>query len=550
MEPPPNSNNVPMVVGDQYWIADKDEVWRLVELVSEDEAPWVSVKDVASGAASKATAFQLLGADPRDVDDMTMLYHIHEATILANLEQRARLEKQRPYTNIASVLVAMNPLRWLEPPSPDEYINRSGAAPHPYAVAEAAFRQMSVEPDAPQSQSIVISGESGAGKTESSKIILFFLTVRAKGLAPDGAVPEALADGLDTRLLQSNVVLEAFGNAKTLRNDNSSRFGKFMKVQFRRAAGATSAADSFLLAGAAIETYLLEKSRLVFQPAGERNFHVFYQLQAAAQAAAGDANHPDAAGIEPAMRPAAAHHYLNQSGCTTVSSPGAGGEAGRFEKLCEAMATLGVEGAGRQGVFRTLGAILALGNVSFESETTGEGETAKLAAEGGTAEGELGAAAGLLGVGADALLKVLREKTLKSFSKRGSVYFVARSAEAAMHARDAMCKLLFVAIFDELVRRIATALGSSEAEGGAALPSIGVLDIFGFESFAENGFEQLCINYANESLQATFNRAVFVSEQELYRAEMVSTSMITPPDSSAVLDLIAGKPSGLLALLE
>jgi myosin heavy subunit len=132
---------------------------------------------------------------------------------------------------------------------------------------------------------------------------------------------------------------------------------------------------------------------------------------------------------EPAMRPAAAHHYLNQSGCTTVSSPGAGGEAGRFEKLCEAMATLGVEGAGRQGAFRTLGAILAPGNVSFESESTGEGETAQLAAKGGTAEGELGAAAGLLGVGADALLE--NADVLKSFSKRGSTCFVARSAEAA-----------------------------------------------------------------------------------------------------------------------
>ena len=526
-----------MVVGDQYWIADKTEIYRLVELVSVDDAPWVTVKDIASANVSKATAFQLLGADARDVDDMTQLYHIHEASILANLEQRAALANQRPYTNIASVLVAMNPLRWLEPPKPEEYINRSGAAPHPYAVAEAAFRAMTVEPDAPQSQSVVISGESGAGKTETSKIILFFLTVRAKGLT-GGSVPEALAAGLDARLLQSNVVLEAFGNAKTLRNDNSSRFGKFMKVQFRRTG------DTFHLAGAAIETYLLEKSRLVFQPGGERNFHVFYQLLAAATAGV-----TDAAGIEPALRLAAVHHYLNQSGCTTVSQPGEGGEAGRFSSLCEAMETLGIAVADRAGMFRTLGAILALGNVSFDDETTGEGEKAILT-PGGPSEGELAAAGALLGVGADQLLKVLREKTLKSFSKRGSVYYVARNAEAAKHARDAMCKLLFVGIFDELVRRIATALGSSEAAGGAALPSIGVLDIFGFESFTQNGFEQLCINFANESLQATFNRAVFVSEQELYRAEMVSTSMITPPDSSAVLELIAGKPNGILALLE
>jgi myosin heavy subunit len=238
----------------------------LLDCTGVEEGGLCLVKD-QDGNDGQAYEFELFPHDPRVVDDMTSLYNIHEAAILHNLQERSKLEDQKPYTYIAMVLVAVNPLQKVDMPDIGMFKVKSQAEcpPHPYGVAEMAYKQMTVNPKKPENQSITVSGESGAGKTESSKILLRYLTERGKGADGDMGF-EVLA----SKLLQSNVVLESLGNAKTLRNHNSSRFGKYMKLQFSQ--------DKFQLTGAAIETYLLEKSRIIHCLEGERNFHAFYQL--------------------------------------------------------------------------------------------------------------------------------------------------------------------------------------------------------------------------------------------------------------------------------
>jgi myosin heavy subunit len=254
-------------VGKQYWKSHKTDVWQLLDCTGVEEGGLCHIKD-QDGNEGQAYEFELFPHDTRVVDDMTSLYNIHEAAILHNLEMRSKIEDQKPYTYIAMVLVAVNPLQKVEMPDIGMFKIKSQAEcpPHPYGVAEMAYKQMVVNPKKPENQSITVSGESGAGKTESSKILLRYLTERGKGGDGDMGF-EVLA----SKLLQSNVVLEALGNAKTLRNHNSSRFGKYMKLQFNAAAG-------FTLTGAAIETYLLEKSRIIYCLEGERNYHAFYQL--------------------------------------------------------------------------------------------------------------------------------------------------------------------------------------------------------------------------------------------------------------------------------
>jgi myosin heavy subunit len=209
--------------------------------------------------------------NPRVVDDMTSLHEMHEPGILANLEARMALDPPMPYTFVANVLIAVNPLRRIPMPERDDYIGKKITAnpPHPYGIAENSFTNLSQSGVLVKSvnQSIVIGGESGAGKTESCKICLRYLTQRAN----KDASRAGKTDDLDKKLLSSNPILEAYGNAKTHRNPNSSRFGKFMKLQF-------TDDKKFSLYGASIETYLLEKSRVVFQMKGERNYHIFYQI--------------------------------------------------------------------------------------------------------------------------------------------------------------------------------------------------------------------------------------------------------------------------------
>lgn len=394
-----------------------------------------------------------------------------------------------------------------------------------------------------QNQSIIISGESGSGKTETSKIILDFLTTRASHgpalsstasedeLEPELTITVAPLSGslalsyphsnnannssrgklsptmVGERLMGTIPILESFGNAKTHRNHNSSRFGKYMRLQF--------SANSHELTGASIDTYLLEKSRLVSQPVGERNFHIFYELLYSAQAEY----------IEKAFhlkpKDPSAYEYLNQSGCTTVDVID---DAENFESLCKALEFVGIRDDAQDEIFRLVAGLLHLGNVKISEEETSEGKTACIAEDDRESAQALAYAAELLGVTYQELSEcILLKRIMTRGTRRGSIYYAKRDVRNAIYSRDTIAKTIYENAFTWLMLQCASAL-DYDAFRADVIPYIGVLDIFGFEDFEpknRNSFEQLLINYANEALQSLFNTCIFEAEQELYRSEHI-----------------------------
>jgi myosin heavy subunit len=408
-----------------------------------------------------------------------------------------------------------------------------------------------------QNQSIIISGESGSGKTETSKIILDFLTTRAvydsamsvtssdddAVSEPEVATTTAEELELDTevsdtlsmlpspprseslalsypqsntkkklspvavgeRLMETIPILESFGNAKTHRNHNSSRFGKYMRLQF--------STDAHELSGASIDTYLLEKSRLVFQPQGERNFHVFYELLHSP-----DAEHlARAFHLEP--KKPELYSYLNQSGCMSSEFIN---DAENFGNLCRALDFIGIHGSAQDDIFKIVAGLLHMGNIEIGEEDTSEGKTACIANE--QAEQALLHASELLNVAPEELKEcILLKRIMTRGSRRNSIYFAKRDVRNAVYSRDTIAKTIYENVFTWLMRECASALDYDSGRSDV-IPYIGVLDIFGFEDFEpknRNSFEQLLINYANEALQSLFNACIFEAEQELYRSEHI-----------------------------
>ena len=414
--------------------------------------------------------------------------------------------------------------------------------PHPYAVAETSFAQMvftgsrevfdaggdiSKVGVTGASQSVVISGESGAGKTESAKMVLAHLVARGGGGA-----------ALDNRLLETNPILEAFGNARTLRNPNSSRFGKLMLLHFK---AKDKLARSYGLFGASIDTYLLERSRISFHGPGERNFHVFYLLLTGA--------------TDELRKELKCEEGVCGFRYTMVSDEEGGGvkpelsqpsekdiamDKANFEDLHKALPSIGVDGDDRMNLYRMIIAVLYLGNLDFKDEEAQEGDFAALMEEGKKA---LDVCGELLGIEPAELERVL---VVREIVTRGEKILKKRNARGAAFARDAVAKSLYSKIFDWINYKIDVALMEGYEESPRN-PTIGVLDIFGFESFQINGFEQLLINYTNEALQATFNRQVFIAEAALYRKEGLFGSdeyFGRPIDNSACVELLHGAADG------
>jgi len=361
-----------------------------------------------------------------------------------------------------------------------------------------------------KSNSILVSGESGAGKTETTKMLMTYLAFLGGRSRTGGRTVEQ-------QVLESNPVLEAFGNAKTVRNNNSSRFGKFVEIQFDK---------SGKISGAAIRTYLLERSRVCQINSPERNYHCFYFLCAA----------PSEDIKRYKLADPSSFHYLNQSTCIKLDEIS---DAKEYLATRSAMNTVGITKQEQEATFRVVAAILHLGNISFVKGR--EVDSSLLKDE--KARFHLNAAADLLMCDCGNLENALIKRKINTPE---GVITTTVDPNSATVSRDGLAKQIYSRLFDWLVNRLNASIGQDTSSDRL----IGVLDIYGFESFKTNSFEQLCINFTNEKLQQHFNQNVFKMEQEEYNREQIDWSYIEFVDNQDVLDLIEKKPGGIIALLD
>ena len=367
-------------------------------------------------------------------------------------------------------------------------------------------------------QTVVVSGESGAGKTVSAKYIMRYFATRESPDQPGSKTKRGAAAMSETeeQILATNPIMEAFGNAKTTRNDNSSRFGKYIEIMFDKKTN---------IIGAKIRTYLLERSRLVFQPLKERNYHIFYQLVAGAS---------ENERQELDLLPAEKFDYLNQGSAPFIDGVD---DKAEFQGLKRSLTTIGVDSGQQSQIFRLLAALLHLGNVKITASRTDSVLTAT--------EPNLEKASALLGVDPVEFAKWTVKKQLIT---RGEKITSNLTQAQAIVVRDSVAKFVYSSLFDWLVENINHALATDEVISRVK-SFIGVLDIYGFEHFAKNSFEQFCINYANEKLQQEFNAHVFKLEQEEYLREQIDWTFIDFSDNQPCIDLIEGK-LGILSLLD
>ncbi|XP_053844364.1 unconventional myosin-IXa isoform X5 [Vidua macroura] len=447
----------------------------------------------------------------KDYDDLCGLPDLNEKTLLENL--RNRFKQEKIYTYVGSILIVINPFKFLpiyNPKYVKMYDNHQlgKLEPHIYAVADVAYHAMLQRK---KNQCIVISGESGSGKTQSTNFLIHHLTALSQ---------KGFASGVEQIILGAGPVLEAFGNAKTAHNNNSSRFGKFIQVNYQ---------ETGTVRGAYVEKYLLEKSRLVYQEHNERNYHVFYYLLAGASEEERSAFH---------LKQPEEYHYLNQD-CFSVEGEDLKHD---FERLQLAMEMVGFLPKTRRQIFSLLSAILHLGNIRYKKKTYRDDSIDICNPE------ILPVVSELLEVKEEMLFEAL--VTRKTVTVGEKLILPYKLAEAVT-VRNSMAKSLYSALFDWIVFRINHALlNSKDMEESTKTLSIGVLDIFGFEDYENNSFEQFCINFANERLQHYFNQHIFKLEQEEYRAEGISWHNIDYIDNSSCINLISKKPTGLLHLLD
>ncbi|XP_047454296.1 myosin IEb [Mugil cephalus] len=444
------------------------------------------------------------------VDDMVLLSKINEDAITDNLKKRYM--DDYIFTYIGPVLISVNPFKQLPYFTEREVEIYQGAAqyenpPHIYALADNMYRNMMIDNE---NQCVIISGESGAGKTVAAKYIMSYVSKVSGG----GDKVQHVKD----IILQSNPLLEAFGNAKTVRNNNSSRFGKYFEIQFSRG----GAPD-----GGKISNFLLEKSRVVSQNSGERNFHIYYQLLGGASGEQREnlgVTTPDY------------YNYLNQSGTYTVEDMDDNKD---FSETMEAMSVVGLSPEDQDSVLQLVAGILHLGNVNFREENNYA-----------TVESSdfLAFPSFLLGVSQDGLCSKLTSRVMDSkWGGKTESISVTLNTEQASFTRDALSKALYTRLFDFLVDRINRAMQKEQEEF-----NIGVLDIYGFEIFQKNGFEQFCINFVNEKLQQIFIELTLKAEQDEYVQEGIRWTPIEYFNNKVVCDLIESKlnPPGVMSILD
>jgi len=451
-----------------------------------------------------------------EVRDFVMMDDITEQSMMSLLKERFGNDKI--YTLIRDVVVSVNPYKKMDIYS-DKYINQYKGKniyelpPHIYSVADAAFLNLR---DQGQDQCIIISGESGAGKTEASKLIMEYIA------AVSGSSLEV--DKVKSKLLESNPLLEAFGNAKTTRNDNSSRFGKYMDLQF-----------DFLgnPIGGMITTYLLEKSRVVNPAKDERTFHIFYHLLGGADKALLNELHLTNNFND--------YEYLKKSNCTTVQSLN---DKEQFEGIMKALDCIGFKKDEKDTLFKCIAAILHVGNLKYK---TNENDEDKAEIEN---QDVCQIIADLLDVKCEDLINALTYRTVidKSKSSEQKNIKVPLNMQKALSCQDTLAKTLYEKLFSWLVSIINENIFHTK-DDGSHRSVIGVLDIYGFEIFKDNGFEQFTINYCNEKLQQLFIELTLKSEQEEYNNEGIKWENIDYFNNQIICDLIENKTKSVIALL-
>ncbi|XP_037644898.1 unconventional myosin-Ib isoform X5 [Sebastes umbrosus] len=447
------------------------------------------------------------------VGDMVLLEPLSEDSFIENL--RNRFDHNEIYTYIGSVVISMNPYRSLPIFTPDkveEYRNRNfyELSPHIYALADEAYRSLR---DQDKDQCILITGESGAGKTEASKLVMSYVAaVCGKGQE---------VNKVKEQLLQSNPVLEAFGNAKTVRNDNSSRFGKYMDIEF------DFKGDPL---GGVISNYLLEKSRVVKQPRGERNFHVFYQLLSGAS--------DDTLKKLKLDRDFSKYNYLSLDSAAVNGLD----DAANFRTVRNAMQIVGFMEDEVQSVLELVAAVLKLGNIEFKPESRCNGSDESRIKD----KNDLKEMCELLGTEQSVLERAFSYRTVEAKQEKVSTTL---NVAQAYYARDALAKNLYSRLFSWLVTRINESI---KAQPKARHKVMGVLDIYGFEIFedGENSFEQFIINYCNEKLQQIFIELTLREEQEEYIREGIEWTNIEYFNNAIICDLIENHQNGILAMLD
>ncbi|XP_073786128.1 unconventional myosin-Va isoform X12 [Danio rerio] len=499
----------------RVWIPDDEEVWRSAELTKDyrqgDGVLQLQLED------GKDLEFKL---DPKtnnlphlrnpDIlvgeNDLTALSYLHEPAVLHNLKVRF-IDSKLIYTYCGIVLVAINPYETLPIYGADIINAYSGQNmgdmdPHIFAVAEEAYKQMARDE---RNQSIIVSGESGAGKTVSAKYAMrYFATV-------SGSASEA---NVEEKVLASNPIMESIGNAKTTRNDNSSRFGKYIEIGFDK---------KYHIIGANMRTYLLEKSRVVFQADEERNYHIFYQLCASAHL-------PEFKALK--LGKANDFHYTKQGRNPVIDGVD---DAKEMSTTRNAFILLGINESYQMGLFQILASILHLGNVDVKDR---DSDSSIIPPN----NGHLSVFCELMGVTYQDMSHWLCHKKLKTATE---TYIKPIPKLQAINARDALAKHIYAKLFNWIVDHVNKALHSTVKQHSF----IGVLDIYGFETFEINSFEQFCINYANEKLQQQFNMHVFKLEQEEYMKEQIPWTLIDFYDNQPCINLIEAK-MGILDLLD
>lgn len=501
--------------GDRVWVSHPEDAWIVghIKTINARTADVTTEKRGIIQVDLTQTPLEPCGDHiDLDIDNLVDLDELSEGAILHHT--RKRFSKKLIYTYVGPILVAVNPFESLPIYGNTDIRQAKSHAtlyPHIFITAAVAYRQLD---ENKKSQSCLISGESGAGKTETTKKVLTYLAAVAPGDAQAGDA------GIEERILMSNPLLEALGNAKTLRNNNSSRFGKYIKLEFNTA---------LKIRGCEIVNYLLEKSRVVTQSSMERNYHIFYHL-----CSMSDAQLKQDLMIMDAME----YAYLNTSGCVQVQGMD---DAKEFEEVQAAMKMLNISQETSMSMFKLVSAVLMLGNVKFKPVPSADSESMVDPAS----SNELEMIAQFLQVDVTALSLAMTSKNMMVGRENVTVKF---NVAAAVDCRDTLAKSLYSNMFDSVVQIVNGTLASKEP--GAAPFYIGILDIFGFEIFEKNSFEQLCINYANEKLQFHFNSVIFGQEQAMYAAEGVPLEAIEFVDNGKCVELIEGKPYGLISLLE